>query len=77
MAYSRVRNDYKEECTLESKSCLESVAAPTPVPAVKGDSDVKIDVIVWFEKWHLDRQTSVNGRSIPRDTVSIDCGKGK
>jgi len=21
----------KEECTLESKSCLESVAAPTPV----------------------------------------------
>src|SRR6218665_1136256 len=23
----------KEECTLESKSCLESVAAPTPAPS--------------------------------------------
>src|SRR6218665_526203 len=40
VAYSRVRPTWvwrtleyatsKEECTLESKSCLESVAAPTP-----------------------------------------------
>ena len=42
VAYSKVRHDYvKEERTLESKSCLESVAAHTPAPRARASDDEK------------------------------------